>query len=543
MTTLHSLIPYIPKLAGIVGLFVGCGMMSIWILDVSYLETLFPNFASMKFNTAFSFFLCGIILIIIENKNKINNIVANGLTIIVLFFACVSFAGYIIDDTIFLDELFVIDPYTASTDFPGRMSVGTAITFCLFSVATLLYRYRPRLAELTASIAIMLGLMATFGYLFDTASLYDVFLFETMAIHTAITFIILNTGFFFALPNGRIKSLISDQTPGGQALRLLLPSALFIPLIGGWLALQGVKQDWYTAPFALVIVTLMTVVLLSLIIINYAFALQKWYWRFEQSQQKLLDSEITRIQLEKERELILMRERFLAMLSHDMRTPLTTIMLSTDMLLTYEDQLDVDRRKRHLNKIRNQAFNILNLIEDLMLISNLQSEELPFIPMYDDIVRVCSEHFQQFSDIENLQSHQFVSNFPTEPIKTLFDTNLIKRLLSNLLRNAVKYSPKGGIIECNVYAEKNFVNIVVKDRGIGIPKDNQKELFTMFNRASNVGKIVGYGLGLAIVKEIVAAHHGTISVESVVDEGSTFTVSIPIQKELQSAAVSTTDVA
>lgn len=533
MTKLRSWISYIPMFAGIAGVSIGAGVMGIWIFDTAYLQNIFLDLASMKFNTAVSFLLCSISLIVVRNKNKKNVLFINFLVSTILFIGIASIIGYIINIDIFLDELFITDPYTDIANFPGRMSIGSAIAFCLFGTAILLYDFRPRLAEVSAGITHLLALMALFGYLFDTSSLYDIFLFDTMAIHTAITFMILTVGLIFAIPNGLINSLVLDSTPGGKAVRFLLPGALLIPTIGGWLALQGIKQDWYTAPFALVIVTLMTVIILSLSIINYALSLQKWYRRLQQSQQRLLDSEIARIHLEKERELILMRERFLAMLSHDMRTPLTTIMLSTDMLLTYEERLDVDRRKRHLNKIRNQAFNILNLIEDLMLISNLQSQELPFIPMYDDIVRVCYDHFQQFSDIENLRPHEFVSNFPSEPIQTLFDANLLKRLLSNLLRNAVKYSPNGGIIECNVYAEEGFVNIVIKDTGIGIPKENQKKLFTMFNRASNVGKIVGYGLGLAIVKEIVTAHQGTILVESAVDEGSTFTVMIPIQKELQ----------
>jgi signal transduction histidine kinase len=109
----------------------------------------------------------------------------------------------------------------------------------------------------------------------------------------------------------------------------------------------------------------------------------------------------------------------------------------------------------------------------------------------------------------------------------LYDEKLLRHIFVNLLSNAIKYSPGGGEVRFEVRRDEDDTLFRVRDRGIGIPPEEQGHLFESFHRASNVGSIQGTGLGLAIVKNAVDMHGGTIAVESLPGEGTTFTVRLP----------------
>ena len=243
--------------------------------------------------------------------------------------------------------------------------------------------------------------------------------------------------------------------------------------------------------------------------------------------QSQLDSELESIELQNTRALNTMKEEFFVMLSHDMRTPITTIITSSDIMLQYNDRLTDERRVEHLRKIKHQAYSVLDFVDDMTLLSHFQLGQIPYSPVQDDFVTFCSQYYTEFTDIHDLEKHKLVLDVPDQPINLVFDHKLLKRLLSNLIGNALKYSPDGGTIIIHVDQQLDRVNLWVKDEGMGIPETELSTLFELFQRATNVDNIKGYGLGLAIVKQIVSVHDGTISVESKVGEGSTFMVAFP----------------
>ncbi|NEQ85103.1 MAG: sensor histidine kinase [Moorea sp. SIO2I5] len=108
------------------------------------------------------------------------------------------------------------------------------------------------------------------------------------------------------------------------------------------------------------------------------------------------------------------------------------------------------------------------------------------------------------------------------------DPKLLRQMLSNLISNAIKYSPQGGKIELNLKCDSDQVILAVTDEGIGIPKHDQRELFNSFSRGSNIGSIAGIGLGLSIVKSYVQQHQGNIVMESEIGVGTQVTVSLPL---------------
>jgi signal transduction histidine kinase len=126
-------------------------------------------------------------------------------------------------------------------------------------------------------------------------------------------------------------------------------------------------------------------------------------------------------------------------------------------------------------------------------------------------------------------THTLIFPNSSEHIQAVVDPKLVEAILSNLLSNALKYSPEGGNVVCQLVQQGGTIILSVKDEGIGISKEDQRHLFDAFYRGFNVTKIQGTGLGLSIVKQFVELHGGAISIESEVDKGTTFTIILPFR--------------
>jgi PAS domain S-box-containing protein len=240
--------------------------------------------------------------------------------------------------------------------------------------------------------------------------------------------------------------------------------------------------------------------------------------------------------LEKEKELNELKTRFVSMVSHEFRNPLSSIVISTRLLETYSDQVTAEKRRDYLARIRAAAKQMTDLLEHVLVIGRVESGKLDFSPKPLDLDALCRELVEDCQlSAGNLHIISFVKQHPQDD--TFFqrgmcpclDEKLLWHILSNLLSNAIKYSPQGGTVHLVLFYQKDAVIVQVKDEGIGIPPADQLQLFESFHRARNVGKIPGTGLGLAIVKKAVDLHGGTISVHSEVGVGTTFTVRLPVE--------------
>ncbi len=231
--------------------------------------------------------------------------------------------------------------------------------------------------------------------------------------------------------------------------------------------------------------------------------------------------------LAKEKELNMLKSRFISMISHEFRTPLTAIMLSTDLLRRYGNQWDEDEKLKHFDRIQKTVLRMTQLMESVLTIGRIEAGKLEFQPESMDLYSYCKSLAEsiEFTASGKVKIKFFYSGECNDP---MIDENLIGLTLSNLLSNAVKYSLHGKDVTFEVNCSEKYATFVVKDEGIGIPEKDQKNLFNTFYRASNVGSISGYGLGLNIVKRCVEAHKGDIFVQSKEQKGTTFTVKIPI---------------
>ncbi|MEA5577425.1 GAF domain-containing protein [Anabaena sp. UHCC 0451] len=237
--------------------------------------------------------------------------------------------------------------------------------------------------------------------------------------------------------------------------------------------------------------------------------------------------------LSKEKEVSEMRSRFISMASHEFRTPLAIIASSTGILQNFSDRLTEDRKQGHLDTIQKSIKHTVQLLDDVLMINRAEAEKMEFKPEILDIIAFCSSLKQEIQSTTDKHIIEFTVN-SQDPILdnslfVQFDPKNIRQILTNLLTNAIKYSPENSLIDFSLTKENEQLIFKIKDSGIGIPEADQVNLFNSFHRASNVGNISGTGLGLAIVKKCVDLHKGEITLDSEVYQGTTFTVIIPLK--------------
>lgn len=240
-----------------------------------------------------------------------------------------------------------------------------------------------------------------------------------------------------------------------------------------------------------------------------------------------LENEKTRLALEKERELLALKGRFISTVSHEFRTPLAMMITSSDLLERYADRMTPERKEEAIHNIRKQGRELVSLMNDVLVYNKATAGHVEFHPATIPLETLIATVREEVQPLCNPDRHRLVVENP-DSVDTLWaDADLLKRVLINLLSNAIKYSPDGGEIRLLILREPTRTIFRIIDQGIGIPAHDQPHLFEPFHRAANVVDISGTGLGLSIVKEFVDVHSGEITVESAEGKGTTFTVALP----------------
>lgn len=233
--------------------------------------------------------------------------------------------------------------------------------------------------------------------------------------------------------------------------------------------------------------------------------------------------------LEKEKELNELKSRFVSMTSHEFRTPLCTILSSSELLERFSDNWSVEKKNRHLERIKSAVQQMNHLLNDILTMGQAEAGKIELNLAPTNLEKFCQDLVEemQFS-IDNQHIINFVSHLTENECDV--DDQVLRQILSNLLLNSIKYSPPGAHINFHVSQENGQAIFWIKDNGIGIPPEEQIHLFESFYRAKNVGNIKGTGLGLAIVKKCVDLHGGKIMVSSDLESGTIFRVELPWKK-------------
>lgn len=243
------------------------------------------------------------------------------------------------------------------------------------------------------------------------------------------------------------------------------------------------------------------------------------------SEQKKLEYEL-REAFERQKQLTDMKTRFVSMVSHEYRTPLASILTSSTLLKDYHERMSSERRVEHLKTIQTQVERLTEMLDEVLQINKAEAVALELHRELTDLVQLCQSAVENSRQIS--PTRQIDYQVSGTPVALDIDGKLVRQIISNLLSNALKYSPEERPVWVSLAFETEQVVLKVRDEGIGIPLEDQAQLFSLYHRARNVGDIQGTGLGLAIIKQAVDAHHGTILVDSAAGAGTTFTIALPI---------------
>ncbi|TWT35919.1 Sensor histidine kinase YycG [Posidoniimonas corsicana] len=226
-----------------------------------------------------------------------------------------------------------------------------------------------------------------------------------------------------------------------------------------------------------------------------------------------------------------MRDRFLTTATHELRTPLANIRAYAESLATVED-IDPESQKRFYNIIQSEAVRLSQLVDDLLDVSRMQAGALAIDRREMDLARLVDEVTQKVD--ASMQEHciDFRCELPPKYPKVYADKSKLAAAVVNLLGNAAKYTPDGGRVTFRVEASDNTLEFSVADTGIGIGPDELAHVFDRFFRSDDdrVREIPGSGLGLSLTQEIARLHGGELTVDSELNVGSIFRLTIPLEE-------------
>jgi PAS domain S-box-containing protein len=631
----------------VVGILVLLG----WALDVAALRTFIPGVTNpMVVSTAFCFVLTGasLWLLMDEGADRRRLFVGRGCAAVVAGIGLLKLGEYVFGWDLGIDQTLLT---RNAGPFPGQMALPSAFSFVLIGSALMLLDYErssgSKPAQTLTLVAGLFPLLGLVGRLYDVPTLSRlVGGTVVMALHTAVTFSIVCIGLLAARPNRGLMRIVTNNGPGGVLLRGLLPAALGVVVMAGWVRLAGERSGLYAAEFGVAIFAIFTIVLLTVLIGRTARSLFRADLERRSAEEKLKESEqrqkailasladgvvitdadgvVVSINREMERlsgwsqteaegrpydalfplvdawgqsfdsdkrylsraitgreavvsrgynvalltkeghsvpvsisaapildqlgellggvdvlrnssherEVDQLKSSLISTVSHELRTPLTMIQGFSELLLTRD--LDEKTSQEALEKINVSAERLGRLIEDLLSVSRIESGrlEVRLAPM--DVA-------EAMEDVGALlgQDREIRIDIDGELPRVMADAELLIRILTNLLSNAMKYSsPETGIL-LTARGAGTSVEVSVSDRGIGMSEEEAAHLFDKFFRADRpeVRSVGGTGLGLYITKNLVEVQGGEIWAESEPGRGTTFRFTLPLaQEELQVVA-------
>ena len=231
--------------------------------------------------------------------------------------------------------------------------------------------------------------------------------------------------------------------------------------------------------------------------------------------------------LAKEKELGDLKTKFLSLVSHEFKTPLSSILTSTTLLTKYTQSDQQQKRDKHLNTIKSKVKYLDNILNDFLSVERLESGKINYkfstFPLSKVVNEVVYDSNMLLKDGQKILYPQHIDD-----IILNFDEKILELVLSNLVHNSIKYSPEDSQIAIQTKVEKNNLKIVIIDEGIGIPKEEQKFIFDRYFRAGNALLTQGTGIGLNIARRHLKNLGGDITFESKENVGSKFSIQIPL---------------
>jgi signal transduction histidine kinase len=417
-----------------------------------------------------------------------------------------------IDNLIFTEA-----PGSPATTSPNRMGLPASTCFTLLGLALCLLAAR-RAGRLAVGIALSvfaMGVLSLTGHWYRAEAIYMLPLYTAIALQTAVLLVLFSIGIVVAFPQHEPTRTVFADDAAGALVRRMLPFLIGVPLVLGWMRLEGQRRGWYDSSFGTALRTWVEIAILA--------ALTWW------SIKAIRRREAQRAQAEAAlREADRRKDAFLATLSHELRNPLAPIRNSTHILLLngplppplqWAAEV-IERQVRHMTR----------LLDDLLDVSRITRDRLELRRAQVDVNAAVGAALEASQPLVDASKHELQLDLSPEPLMVDGDADRLAQVFSNLLNNAAKYTPQGGHLLISTRREGAQAVVRVRDDGIGIEPHVMPHIFEMFEqaRATLPQSQGGLGIGLSLARGIVELHSGRLDGSSDGQgRGSEFVVRLP----------------
>ena len=419
----------------------GCVVAVSWLFQLPGLSRIHPLLGGMSSRAAFCFILAGASVLLVPSRNmsgwrrRASQACAIGVIAVSVLTLAQSYGW-----GLGLDAAFQAATHQL---FPGRMPVPTALVFLAFGLGLLLIdvefgRVRP--TEFLSFVAALIGLLALFGYALNTVSFFEVPRRRPLAFHTVVLMLLFSFGLLTARPRRGLMRLATGDSVGGVMVRRMLPAALGVPALCGWVILEGQRGGWYPPVLSLPYYMLLIITAFSALIWATAVSLHQLDIRRREAEEHVirLNAELEQRVAERTEQLENANrelEAFSYSVSHDLRAPLRHISGFAQLLAKEQEPRGDPKQQRYVQVISDAVTRMADLIDGLLSFSRMARAEMMSTSVdLNTLVRSAQTEIQT-----HYPDHEIVWTVHPLP-RVRGDSTMLKQVFTNLLSNAAKYS-------------------------------------------------------------------------------------------------------
>ena len=425
---------------------------------------------------------------------------------------------------------------------PGRIAINSAGSLLLFALALLSIPHDQRRHDLRAQMfatpALLIALLAILGYLFGVKGMYSLSQSSGMALWTAVGQVILGIGILVAVRDRGVALLLLDDGPAGVLTRRLLPAALLAPILLGVIRILGESSGFYETEFGVSlfavasILTFVGLVLWSARVLRNTdkervdlLALEKQ--ARAHAERARSEAETARAEAERANNS---KTDFLAVMSHELRTPLTAIMGYEELLSDGITGPVTELQRQQLGRINASARHLLGLIDEILTFARVDigRERVRYESMScNHTLADAAALVEPMAAAKNID---FIVELLDEDQAIQTDGTKLRQMLVNLLSNGIKFTERGEV-RVGLSVRSGTLEVSIADTGVGIPAENIEEVFEPFWQAEQTAtrKTGGTGLGLSVTRKLARLLGGDVTVASKVGVGTTFLLTLPMK--------------